>query len=109
MEETGAHSDKLSQAGSTAFLLRKRSVTCASSLDGWIVGDLLACVEGRRKELESEKGHLLSRLSRTPGARLDVACSRLEARVIYQAATANIAITVQELTRGDLQCVCVAW
>jgi hypothetical protein len=56
-----------------------------------------------------ENGHLLSRLSRTPGARLDVACSRLEARVIYQAATANMAMMVQELTRGDLQCVCVAW
>jgi hypothetical protein len=77
-----------------------------SSLEGWFVGDLLACVEGRRKEMETEEGNLLSRLSRTSGARLEVARSRLGARVIYQAATAMI---MQVLTRGDLQCVCVAW
>jgi hypothetical protein len=74
-----------------------------SSSDGWIVGDLLACVEGRRKEMESEYGDLLSRLSRTPGARLDVARSRLGARVIYQAATA---IIMQVLTGRSAVRVC---
>lgn len=80
-----------------------------SSLEGWVVGDLLACVEGRRKETETGYGNLLSRLSRTPGARLDVARSRLGARVVYQAATAIIMQVLTGRSAVRMCCLVDGW
>ena len=55
--ETGAHSDKrFAGSNHTLFLRKEGGVRVRNAWRGWIVGDLLACVEGR-KRIEIQDGY----------------------------------------------------